>query len=120
MLAVLLIAAACASTRSGRFMELSGFVQVTVEKAAIALRAGQISLDTAKKIYRAYLAADAALDLYAKSLITDDPRELREAAWDAAERAVVALAELAQEFLGDGQAVDTARRHLAAVYGEAL
>jgi len=101
ILAVLLIAAACATHRSQRYIQWSGLVEVTAEKAAAAFRAGTIDRPTAQRIVAALHVADKALDVYAASFGRSDPKEIRDAKWRAAEKAVVALAGLAQEFLGD-------------------
>lgn len=95
----LLLAAGCVSARSAKYLQYSGFVEVTAQKTVEALNNGLIDLPTARKIYNALRVADAALDAFAASLTRSDPREVRDALWKAVDDAVLAAAELAEEFL---------------------
>ena len=97
---LLLVAAACATHRSQRYIQWSGLVEVTAEKTAAAFQAGHIDRPTAQKIAAALHVADAALDAYAASFGRSDPQEIKDLKWQAAEQAVLALAGLAEQFLG--------------------
>ena len=98
-LALLLVVAACVSTQSGRYVQYSGVVTVTATQTAAALRAGVIDVDTARTIRAALQVADAALDAYAVAIADGSPAEVRAAAWDAVDRAMVALTPLIEEHL---------------------